>query len=144
MKEKNVDFKELIERIDDLTRILKFISKELSTISIILQNKNLSNDRDLKELVKPFSAQQSIDTHLNRSLQGKNDLQDIEGFQTFFPEDLSRMLSFEFQKEYVIIKPKQYLGSDSFRRIAEIVREKLQGEYVSAGKDSHFKILRKN
>jgi len=60
----------------------------------------------------------------------------------FFPEDLKGLLSFEDQAEWTIIKPKGYLGSENFARIAEIVR-KHNGEYVSAGKESHFKIPKK-
>ena len=39
----------------------------------------------------------------------------------------------------VILKPKQFLGSDHFSKIASTVRS-LGGQYVSAGKNSHFEI----
>jgi len=32
------------------------------------------------------------------------------------------------------------LGSDNFRRVASIIRDQLSGEYISAGKDSHFRV----
>lgn len=56
-----------------------------------------------------------------------------------FPEDLKGLLSFEDQAEWTIIKPRQFLGSENFAKIAEIVK-KHDGEYVSAGKQSHFRI----
>jgi len=48
-------------------------------------------------------------------------------------------LSFEEKGEYIIIKPKQFLGSENFAKIASAVRG-MGGEYISAGKDSHFRV----
>jgi len=59
--------------------------------------------------------------------------------QELFPEDLRALLSFEQREGYCIIKPKQFMGSENFARIAEVVRAH-GGQYVSAGKESHFKI----
>jgi hypothetical protein len=39
----------------------------------------------------------------------------------------------------VMVRPAQYLGSDNFSKVAAIVRG-LDGQYVSAGKNSHFEI----
>jgi len=58
---------------------------------------------------------------------------------TYFPEDLASLLTFEEKKDCWIIKPRSYLGSENFAKIADIVR-KHQGEYISAGKESHFKL----
>ena len=62
--------------------------------------------------------------------------------QARFPADLADLLYLELTEEYVLVKPRQYLGSDNFRRISAIVREELNGEYVSAGRESHFRIPR--
>jgi hypothetical protein len=59
-----------------------------------------------------------------------------------FPEDLRGLLSFEDQADWTIIKPRQFLGTENFAKIAEIVR-KHNGDYISAGKESHFRIPRK-
>jgi len=56
-----------------------------------------------------------------------------------FPEDLRSLLSFEQKADAVIIKPRQFLGSENFAKIADIVKRH-GGEWVSAGNDSHFKI----
>jgi hypothetical protein len=56
-----------------------------------------------------------------------------------FPEDLRGLLSFEQKEGFCIIKPRQFLGSENFEKIADIVKGQ-GGEYISAGKDSHFKI----
>jgi hypothetical protein len=58
-----------------------------------------------------------------------------------FPEDLESMLNFEEKDDYIIIKPRQYLGSENFSKIASVVR-RAGGEYVSAGKASHFRVPR--
>ena len=59
-----------------------------------------------------------------------------------FPEELEARLSFEEKGEYIIIKPKQFLGSENFAKIASAVRG-MGGEYISAGKDSHFRVPKK-
>jgi hypothetical protein len=56
-----------------------------------------------------------------------------------FPKELAELLNFEAEGRFVKISPKQFLGSDNFARVLAIVKE-LQGEYISAGKSSHFKI----
>jgi len=56
-----------------------------------------------------------------------------------FPEDLRGILSFECQANAIIIKPKQFLGSENFAKTASIVKTQ-GGDYVSAGKGSHFRI----
>ncbi len=59
-------------------------------------------------------------------------------FQTKFPPELAKLLNFEDDGDYVKIIPKQFL-TDAFPKVAKIVRD-LGGEYISCGKDSHFKI----
>lgn len=56
-----------------------------------------------------------------------------------FPRNLRDLLFFEVKGDYVMIKPRQYLGSENFAKIATIVRE-ISGEYISAGKESHFRV----
>jgi hypothetical protein len=56
-----------------------------------------------------------------------------------FPEDLRTLLSFEQKEGFSIIKPRQFLGSENFAKIADIVKQQ-GGDYVSAGKNSHFRI----
>lgn len=59
-----------------------------------------------------------------------------------FPQDLQDMLNFNQDGKTIIIKPRRFLGSDNFAKIASIVRQ-AGGEYVSAGKESHFKVQEK-
>jgi len=60
-----------------------------------------------------------------------------------FPTELEDMLSFTDKDDYVMIKPKQFLGSENFAKIASAVRG-MGGEYISAGRDSHFRVFKKN
>jgi len=59
--------------------------------------------------------------------------------EKLFPEDLRVLLSFEETEDSTIIRPRQFLGSENFAKIADIVKQR-NGEWVSAGKQSHFKI----
>jgi hypothetical protein len=117
---------------------------------------------DFKNLIKDLNAQkgklyrdgyfywlyQSGST-VGRKLKGKGkskakesdseNVKTMEGIKQKFPQELQDLLSFEVQDESVIIKPRQFLGSENFAKIADIVKAH-GGDYVSAGKESHFKI----
>jgi hypothetical protein len=85
---------------------------------------------------------------VGRKLKGKSkpkakesdsqDAKTIESIKQKFQE-LQNLLTFEVQNESVIIKPRQFLGPENFAKIADIVKQQ-GGDYVSAGKNSHFKI----
>jgi len=70
--------------------------------------------------------------------EGMRSLEDVKGS---FSSDLEKMLNFEEAENYIVVKPRRFLGSDNFAKIASIVRS-LGGEYISAGKESHFKVPR--
>jgi len=55
-----------------------------------------------------------------------------------FPPELREHLRFFNNGDHVRVEPKHYLGKQLFAKIATVVRE-LGGEYVSAGRDSHFR-----
>ena len=56
-----------------------------------------------------------------------------------FPEDLRAMIKFEEANECILVRPKQYLGPENFAKIGAIIRQ-LNGEYISSGKLSHFRV----
>jgi len=68
-------------------------------------------------------------------------MQSVADVRTMFPKELEDMLTFEETGKYIIIKPRQYLGSENFAKIASLVRS-AGGEYISAGKESHFRVSR--
>ena len=67
----------------------------------------------------------------------------VDSVKAKFPKDLGDLLLFEEKEQFIEIRPRQYLGSDNFAKIAAIVRDQ-GGEYVSAGKESHFRVPRGN
>ncbi|MEM3715934.1 MAG: hypothetical protein QW145_02095 [Candidatus Bathyarchaeia archaeon] len=123
MSDDKVDVKEILKRLDDLTRVLKIIADDLAEIT-----------KALKRYVSSYDGDKSASQALKTS--------SIDDIQKVFPQDLLGLLLFEVTDDYIIIKPKQYLGPENFARIASIVRDHFGGEYVSHGKNSHFRISR--
>jgi len=66
----------------------------------------------------------------------------VDSVKVAFPEDLESLLTFEDKGDMIVLKPRQFLGSENFAKIASVVRG-LGGEYVSAGKSSHFRVPKK-
>jgi hypothetical protein len=146
MGEEKPNVEDLVRRVDELIRILKFLSEDLAEISNNLKaSSSLAPSTQPSEpptrLPQPKSSQQTITLEgAPASPAAPARIGSAEDIQAAFPPELSEMLYFEVADEYVLVKPRQYLGSDNFRQIAAIVRDQLGGEYVSAGKDSHFQI----
>lgn len=121
----------LVERIDELIMVLGKISEDL---------KDATNS-----IKKTAAAQQGAQpapqapAQAARAAPAKKPADDV---RTAFPQDLEHMLTFEDKGEYIMIKPKQFLGSENFAKIASAVRG-LGGEYISAGRDSHFRVYKK-
>lgn len=82
----------------------------------------------------------SLDVRLTVSIKKEPiEAKSLEDIKILFPKDLEELLMFEETAEYFIIRPRQYLGTQHFAKIASIIRE-VGGEYISAGKESHFRI----
>lgn len=120
MSEK-VTIEALSRRIDQLLGVLDIISRDLTEIS-----------ESLKAVSTPA-------TPGAKSARISEETRTISDVKTLFPPDLGKLLIFEDTEEYITIKTRRFLGSDNFSKIATIVRS-IDGEYVSAGKDSHFKV----
>ena len=115
MSEREIRMEELMQRIDELLNILNIIS------------------RDLVEVSKALTAISGSEVVPSERVQA------IEGIPLPFPTDLAEMLDFEETETFIIIKPRGYLGSENFAKIAAIVRD-AGGEYISSGKESHFRV----
>jgi len=122
MSEENIE--ELSRRIDQLLNVLNMISRDLVEIS-----------KSLRAVGAPTAAP-AIPA---APMEGMRTVEDVRGG---FSSDLEEMLTFEENGDYIVINPRRFLGSDNFARIASVVRS-LGGEYISAGKNSHFKVSRK-
>ena len=121
----------LAERIDELLLVLSKISEDLRSLSVSVKSVMVSQ---VAQSASQVSAPVSHEVHEKTEAAG-----DI---RMAFPESLEHLLGFEEKGDYIIIKPRQFLGSENFAKIASTVRG-LGGEYISAGKDSHFRVPKK-
>ena len=127
VSEKKLSEGELLERIDELLNVLKMISRDLSEVS-----------KSLKIVAVP-SAPEVPAVPATPTPAGPVGTRGVEDVKMLFSKDMEDMLSFEEKGEFIVVKPRQYLGSDNFGKIASIIRG-VGGEYVSAGKQSHFRV----
>jgi hypothetical protein len=125
MSEEKVNLEEISRKVDELLSVLNVIAGDLAELS-----------KSLKAVARPAAAPVAPVAPA-KPVKGKK--LDIAGVKQAFSPDLSGMLFFEELQDLVIVKPRRFLGSDNFAKIASVVRE-LGGEYVSAGKNSHFEV----
>jgi len=122
-----------LQRIDELLMVLNQVMEDLRQISIALKSIAVS------QLPQPLTAPTTRAPAMPEVFEK---VQAIEDIKTMFPEDLENLLNFEEKEDYIIIKPRQFLGSENFAKIASVVRG-MGGEYISAGKASHFRVPKK-
>jgi hypothetical protein len=122
----------LVERVDELLVVLSNISEDLRSVSASIKSLAIS------QITHPTS--QASTAAVSREIPER--AKSVEDIRMAFPEDLENLLSFEEKSDYIIIKPKQFLGSENFAKIASAVRG-MGGEYISAGRDSHFRVPNK-
>jgi hypothetical protein len=121
----------LLVRIDEILLVLKGISEDLRVVSASLKSMAVS------QITHPAQQLQSAPSHEEYDRQNS-----VEDIRMSFPQELESLLSIEERNEYIIIKPRQFLGSENFAKIASAVRG-MGGEYISAGKESHFRVLKR-
>jgi len=128
----------LVERIDELLVVLNRVAEDLRQVSISLKSLAVS------QFPQPVVAQPtpSPPQPISAAPKISEGMQSAEDIKMMFPEDLEELLNFEEKEEYIIVKPRQFLGSEHFAKIASVVRG-MGGEYISAGKASHFRVPRK-
>ena len=131
MSTEKENLERLVERIDELLVVMNKISEDLRTVSASIKSMAVTQ---ITQPAPQTPASVSHEIH-----EKKKSLEDI---RMVFPEDLDSLLSFEEKGDYIIIKPRQFLGSENFAKIASSVRG-MGGEYISAGKDSHFRVFKK-
>ena len=121
MGEEKVNIQELARKVDELLSVLNVISGDLAEVS-----------KSLKAVSGP-AAVPAVSVTPSEKKRSVNDVKQA------FSSELAGMLIFEESGTFIIVKPRRFLGSDNFARIASIVRN-LGGEYISAGRNSHFKV----
>jgi hypothetical protein len=129
MSEEKENVKKLTERVDELLVVLNRVTEDLRQVSASLKSLAVS------QLAQPAAA--PAPAPVTPEISEK--MQSIEDVKMMFPEDLESLLSFEEKEDYIVVKPRQFLGSENFAKIASIIRG-IGGDYVSAGKESHFRI----
>jgi hypothetical protein len=121
MGEEKVDIQELARKVEELLNLLNVIAGDIAEVS-----------KSLKAVTGAAAAPavSSVSSEKKRSI---NDVKQA------FSSELAGMLLFEESGTFIIVKPRRFLGSDNFAQIASIIRD-LGGEYISAGRNSHFKV----
>jgi hypothetical protein len=123
--DEKVNMQELAQKVDELLSVLKVVSTDLAEVS---------------KSLKAATAQKTLSTEVPVASPAKK--YDVSSVKQAFSSELAGMLLFEETGKFVVVKPRRFLGSDNFSKVASVVRE-LGGEYVSAGKNSHFKVSKK-
>lgn len=109
----------------------------------------------LKALVDDQNDMEAAKAHLEGLLDGwlssslsassakpSAEAQTLDSIQNVFPAELRKLLTFEQNNEHITIRPQGFLGAENFSKIIKIVRG-AGGYYVSSGKESHFRIPKK-
>jgi hypothetical protein len=130
MSEEKEKLERLVERVDEILVLLSRISEDLRTVSTSI--KSMVGSQVTQPVTQP-AAPVSHEIHEKKT---------IEDIRLAFPEDLEHLLNFEEKDDYIMVKPRQFLGSENFAKIASAVRG-MGGEYISAGKASHFRVPKK-
>lgn len=127
MSEAKPNTEEILQRLSEVLDVLKKLSEDLQDISKSLRK---ISPQVVQAVVPPTELSVPVSKTVGR---------EMEDLRKMFPEVLEKMLIFEEKEDFIKITPRGYLGSENFAKIASTIRE-AGGEYVSAGKDSHFRI----
>jgi hypothetical protein len=130
MSEEKEKLERLVERVDEILVLLSRISEDLRSVSTSIKSMVGS------QVTQPAPQTPATVSH---EIHEKKTIEDV---RVAFPEDLESLLSFEEKDDYIMVKPRQFLGSENFAKIASAVRG-MGGEYISAGKESHFRVPKK-
>jgi hypothetical protein len=132
---------QLTQRMDEILVTLNKVSEELKSISASMKSLAVGQITQPPTSTSPH-APAPAPTTAPPATPGVSKQRSLDDVRMSFPEELEARLGFEEKGDYIIIKPKQFLGSENFAKIASAVRG-MGGEYISAGKDSHFRVPKK-
>ena len=127
---------QVLERVDEIVTVLNQISSDLRSVSASLKSLAVG------QITQPTAQTPTASTAPTPAPAPSSKQRSVDDIRMSFPEELEARLGFEEKGDYIIIKPKQFLGSENFAKIASAVRG-MGGEYISAGKDSHFRVPKK-
>jgi hypothetical protein len=134
---------QLLQKVEEITVTLNKVSEELRSVSASLKSLAVGQitSQPTTKTYTPTPTLAPSPTPASSAAQPSKQ-RSLDDIRMSFPEELEARLSFEEKGDYIIIKPKQFLGSENFAKIASAVRG-MGGEYISAGKDSHFRVPKK-
>ena len=127
---------QLLEKLDEISVSVNKISEELRSVSASLKSLAVG------QITQPITHTPQPPSQPPAAPRETSKTRSLDDIRMSFPEELEARLSFDEKGDYIIIKPKQFLGSENFAKIASAVRG-MGGEYISAGKDSHFRVPKK-
>ena len=131
-----------MQKVDDTLLVLSKIQEDLRQISASMKSLAVGQITQPQTHTAPPTAVPQAPTPQVAPPREPSKLRTVDDIRMSFPEELEARLSFEDKGEFIIIKPKQFLGSENFAKIASAARG-MGGEYISAGKDSHFRVPKK-
>jgi hypothetical protein len=133
----NEKLNQLLQKVDEINASINKIAEELRSVSASL--KSLAVDQITKPTTYANTSTSTPSATLSARPYETTKQRSIDDTRMSFPEELESRLNFDEKGDFIIIKPKQFLGSENFAKIASAVRG-MGGEYISAGKESHFRV----
>jgi hypothetical protein len=130
---------QLLAKVEEINQKLNKVSDELRSVSASVKSLAVG------QITQPTGTHPTSVPKLTSTMHAPpvdSKTRTLDDIRMSFPEDLESRLVFEEKGEYIIIKPKQFLGSDNFAKIASAARG-MGGEYISQGRDSHFRVPKK-
>lgn len=76
--------------------------------------------------------------------EGKG-LRDVQAVKDFLPDPLVKLLDFEEYEDWILVRTKQFLHGEQGKKDWGMINKLLkqaEGSWVSAGKQSHWKVPR--
>ena len=126
---------EIAAKVEELNVKLTKILEEMKGVSTSLRSAS-------GQPAQPASAAPATPAAAAPASSTGTKLRTVDEIRMSFPEELESLLGFEDKGDYIIIKLMGFLGSEKFAKIASAVRG-MGGEYISAGKESHFRVPKK-
>jgi hypothetical protein len=112
MSDEKEKIESLTRRVDELVVILNGMMEDLRQVSASLKQIAVAKFTQQPATVAPPPPA------LLHTPQVPEKSKAVEDIKMMFPEDLENLLGFEEKEDYVIIKPRQFLGSASRSRVA--------------------------
>lgn len=153
MPNKDVLFLFAVEKLHDIAQGVNEIAEAFKTLKNASQPTAVQKSAPMVQFVKPVISPvakpvvtpqpapvtQPVQTVTPVQVQAKSErLIEVENAL----QEYISLLKFDdaSSAQYIIIKTTGFLGGGNFAKIINIIKNTLKGDYVSQGKDSHFRV----